>query len=114
MRNFQTIHHFPRGGQTVRQKKSQWRDKIEKKKKEQENENLWSQLLSWSYIYRSLGRRKLKKKRHSFFLQFDLIPHELCDSRHQLRAVEGFLVVALQDVGLVVVRLVVKKPSPMS
>ena len=60
------------------------------------------------------GRRKLKKKRHSFFLQFDLIPHELCDSRHQLRAVEGFLVVALQDVGLVVVRLVVKKPSPMS
>ena len=60
------------------------------------------------------GRRKLKKKRHTFFLQFDLIPHELCDSRHQLRAVEGFLVVALQDVGLVVVRLVVKKPSPMS
>ena len=60
------------------------------------------------------GRRKLKKKRHSVFLQFDLIPHELCDSRHQLRAVEGFLVVALQDVGLVVVRLVVKKPSPMS
>ena len=68
------------------------------------------------YIYdiEVYGRRKLKKKRHSFFLQFDLIPHELCDSRHQLRAVEGFLVVALQDVGLVVVRLVVKKPSPMS
>ena len=35
------------------------------------------------------GRRKLKKKRHSFFLQFDLIPHELCDSRHQLRG-RGF------------------------
>lgn len=119
------LYHFPRG-QTVRQKKSpivtadedKKIEKIKKRTAGKQNTRIYDHTVvtHHDHIYdiEVYGRRKLKKKRHSVFLQFDLIPHELCDSRHQLRAVEGFLVVALQDVGLVVVRLVVKKPSPMS
>ena len=61
-----------------------------------------------------LNEEMVKEKSPSIFHLFNLIFFVSCDNRRQLRAVEGFLVVALQDVDLVGVRLGVKKPYLMS